>query len=449
MRKVIYSKFSNDRNPSYKIRTDICEDEQKRYVVKSGVSDEGKKHIQRLYEFYEALKKQAKNTIFEINKGTLINGELNLEYLSGDNLEKLLDDALKEKAYERFNELIKKYTDNVRAMADEEFIPSEEYRSVFGENADMDSGKSMQVSDIDMIFANVIINNDKWTLIDYEWSFSFKIPVDYILFRTIHYYDTPDRRELLNNVDLYELMGISTDKIEKYEYMENCFQSYTVAGNKPLWMLYDIMGKPFYNMPEIAEAKKMEKPVAVKIYKDESSSNDIIAVDKLKNGVLEATIYIDENVKALMFCPAYKSCIMKILEFKCACIEAENQVSDENPKYTEYELKYLYNGVSYKDNVIFCKDDNPYIMIDNIKKDAVSVVIRYKLLTVEKDMRDEIDDIFGTYIEIDNLKAVNKQIMAEDYQVILELQNNIDAIKNSTSWMVTKPLRNLKRRKKQ
>ena len=35
MRKVLYSKFSNERDPRFSIRTDICQDGDRRWIEKT------------------------------------------------------------------------------------------------------------------------------------------------------------------------------------------------------------------------------------------------------------------------------------------------------------------------------------------------------------------------------------------------------------------------------
>ena len=484
MRKIIYSKFSNDRSPAYKIRTDIYEEEDKRFVVKSGIGDGGKRHIAGVFSLYIPLKEQTKDTIFDINKSTLINGDLNLEYLYGDNLEKKLDDALKEKRYDDFKGLVKTYTENVRAMAKETFEDSKEYYMVFGKDASADESKTMTVNDIDLIFANVIAEDDKWTIIDYEWSFTFKIPVDFILYRTIHYYAIPDRRKILENIDLYELMGVDKSREAVYKRMEENFQSYIINANTPLWQLYDVMGEPFYNMPEIAEKKKEEHPTAIKIYDGDKNVSSRVKTTFLDDGVIEAVIDLDDDIKSIMYCPTYQSCVLKIIsvtekKFNRDVKLEDNREAVKDAVSEEYAVQYIYNGVSYENNIVFFKDNNPYFITDDIISDMDILVVKYKLVSCGEKMSDEIKSVFDVYPEcnslreenqiiqeekknllienendkrhIDLLKAHNEKMKLEDYQVVMELQakleaaeSDIVALKNSTSWKITKPIRRLK-----
>ena len=57
MSKILYSKFSNERNPQFAIRTDIVKDNQNRYyVVKAAAMDEAKPHIKQILRWNKELK---------------------------------------------------------------------------------------------------------------------------------------------------------------------------------------------------------------------------------------------------------------------------------------------------------------------------------------------------------------------------------------------------------
>ena len=450
MRKTIFSKFSNDRNDNYKIRTDIYEDNGKRFVVKVGTNEGGENHIAKVFSMYNGLKKQVENTAFDINRATLINGELQLEYLKGETLEKLLDEALKNGQREKFDTLVKKYTENVRTMAKKPFAPSKGYFEIFGVKADTDERLlSMDVSDIDMIFANILIQGDRWTVIDYEWSFKISIPVDYILFRTLHYYAVPERSSMLRDIDLYRLMGINREKEEIYVNMEKCFQSYIVRDNKPLWQIYDSMGKPFYDMPGIAEKQKIDMPMVINVLNDESTVNNMVQLNADDDNNTNAVIKPMNDAKVIMFMPSYEASIMKLISIKGVLKSGE-----------KYEPLYLCNGRLCSDGIIIFKEDNPYIMTDDIRKGIDKIIITYRLAKLGKGMTDEADSLIEVCDAADEFKAKYNEIglkldkvMTEDYQVVMELQaqndaleHKINSMENSTSWKITKPIRKLRKK---
>ena len=61
MKQIIYSKFSNERNYRFAIRTDICEDENgQRSVRKVCSCPEGQLHMTELYRWYQIFLRPAR-----------------------------------------------------------------------------------------------------------------------------------------------------------------------------------------------------------------------------------------------------------------------------------------------------------------------------------------------------------------------------------------------------
>ena len=59
----------------------------------------------------------------------------------------------------------------------------ERYQKVFGEITLPVSVPFAKGVDIDLIFANIMVQGNTWTVIDYEWTFDFPVPVDFLLWR--------------------------------------------------------------------------------------------------------------------------------------------------------------------------------------------------------------------------------------------------------------------------
>ncbi len=440
--KVIFSKFSNDRNEAYKIRTDIYEKNGRREVYKCGLSSGGAGHIAAMEKLYGKLALQADNTAFEINKSSVTEKGLELEYLTGDTLESLLDEALHSGDKELFLKLVADYTQNVRALATEDFKASDTYFEVFGENAYNGLASSMKVSDIDMIFANVIVSGDKNTLIDYEWSFDFPVPVDFVLYRTLHYYMYTGREQLLNSadIDMFTAMGIDASLEDIYMSMERSFQDYIIRDNTPLWKLYELMGKRFYMVAAMVEAEKNRASSVIKILNDESTVSENPHTVQTGENTYTATFRVDKDVKTILFCPAFESCVMKLDSIKAVMASGES-----------YEPRYMVSGVTYEDDVTFFKENNPHILTDDLRDGINRMILEYRLVTCGDAMKDELEKVFALFPERERLKAEKESIISEDYSVVIDLQNQLEnaenelnAMRNSTSWKVTEPARKLK-----
>ena len=161
MKKIIFSKYSNDRSVRFKIHTDILEDESgKRYVRKVGMTEEGKSHLKVMSEKAQKLSELYQGSIFEINACMYDSeGVLELEYVQGKTLEDMLDHWLTRGKKEQFEKLVTMYGNAVRSLATESFEPCAEYYEVFGADAYApQDALAMSCSNVDMIFPNLIEN---------------------------------------------------------------------------------------------------------------------------------------------------------------------------------------------------------------------------------------------------------------------------------------------------
>ena len=257
MEKILYTKLSNQRNPKFCIRTDIVQTDAGRVVRKYPTEIAGKAHVMHMTDAYTALTTHFADSKFKANK--LIPGEnyVEFEYLECETLEELLDSYLRSKNYDAFEKLMRDYAKRVRAVyATDIFESSEKFVSVFGERRFEGTLRGTCMSDIDLVFSNILCNEDTWTVIDYEWTFDFLIPVDYILWRSCMYYlngaELRSKRYVIE--DLCKFMEIDMANAKNYEQMENHFQSeYCYKDVQALVHLYPKMGQPINdNMGDFA-----------------------------------------------------------------------------------------------------------------------------------------------------------------------------------------------------
>ena len=85
--------------------------------------------------------------------------------------------------------LMKEYLDKALCYNEEyivDFAITDDFVKCFGE---IDyKGKAVKVANADQILDNFILADDGFTLIDYEWTFFFPIPIDYLKFRSVYYF---------------------------------------------------------------------------------------------------------------------------------------------------------------------------------------------------------------------------------------------------------------------
>ena len=209
MDKLLYTKLSNERNPKLNIRTDIVERDGVRLVKKMAVDEASTDHIRHVFHCYEGLCSAMKNSCFTVNKSSLVEDVIESEYLQGRHL--TIEDS-------------KKYalavTETYMRYA-KDFEMSPEFEAVFGQVNLPPNTKAARYVDIDLIFDNIIETQDgSWQIIDYEWTFDFYVPINYILWRAEKYC----------GLDI-EYVNISVEEREAYQSMEYHLQyNYIFSG---------------------------------------------------------------------------------------------------------------------------------------------------------------------------------------------------------------------------
>lgn len=267
MKKVIFSKYSNERARKFAIRTDICEEEDgSRSVRKTACYPEGQAHIERVASWYEKLEKAYEGTEISMNRCVLTEEGLVPEFLTGRTLEDELDEMLTAGRVQECICRLLEYIDAVKkAGSNELFTVTPEFTEVFGEVLLPGGLTCAKVTDIDMVIANAIVKEDGWVHMDYEWTFDFPIPVHFVIYRILMYYlENGAVREPLRKENLYERAGLTGQEMEQYRQMEAHFQDYLVGNHKPLRNLYASVSPGSEDFRMADQMKKAASAAAVR-----------------------------------------------------------------------------------------------------------------------------------------------------------------------------------------
>lgn len=256
MAQIIYSKYSNERGRGFTIRTDIMEDGAKRYVEKKALYPEGKAHVEQLSHWYEVLSGQYQEIGFNANRCEKTEDGVRLEYLEGRTLEELLDSLILAGHTEEAKERLTGYLEQVQKIYDKEaFQTTEAFEAVFGTEKAPEGMTCAAVTNIDMVCENVVLTEPP-TVLDYEWTFDFPVPCQFVLYRIIHYYmDTHSLRAVLDGQEFYRAFGI-TEELQKYfAGMEKHFQEYITNGHIPMREMFASMTPGVGNKEQAAGEK--------------------------------------------------------------------------------------------------------------------------------------------------------------------------------------------------
>jgi hypothetical protein len=150
--------------------------------------------------------------------------------------------------------ILREYVRRVREYGGNvSFRKTGEFMQVFGAHLPDEGKVCAKVSDIDLIFPNILVKEkdseeektEEWTyqVIDYEWTFTFPIPKDFIIYRALYfaYY------QILNDTDwrmadLLQLAGITEEEAAIYQHMEENFQAYLGRGAVPVRNMRRMLG---------------------------------------------------------------------------------------------------------------------------------------------------------------------------------------------------------------
>lgn len=297
-----YAKYSNDRAPEYRICTEIWQDKEGAAIVKKRpLSKDAEEHIRGMALACENLKERYKGGRLEINKCELHEEEdtvwCSFEFLEGRPLSVLMDECLEKGELDRFHELFREYVERIGYHAD------------------------YPVADFDLIFGNIIVKDDAWTVIDYEWTFGKEVEAKELAFRAIYCYLLEDEKRNKLNLDLIlNELQLSPKEAEYYREQEQEFQKFVTGKNRSMAEIRSLLGKRI--MQPLKWLGKLENDALlnrVQIYEDRGegfSEEESYFVPDAYQGEqeIELELKVDGNVRALRIDPSMDACVVRVAE---------------------------------------------------------------------------------------------------------------------------------------
>ena len=182
---IVFSKISDFRNKHFQISTNIYLSEGTKTVVKQALHQEGILHIQNFEKSYEML---CRYSDLDYPRPVVDGDRVIFEYISGETLKTKILDAARKKDERQLIKCFKLYkkivTGSERNIVP--FVYTADFTNVFGTNIEgLKDIDALHVSDLDINPDNIILHNDVITVIDYEWTMAFPVPLDFILYRNL------------------------------------------------------------------------------------------------------------------------------------------------------------------------------------------------------------------------------------------------------------------------
>lgn len=373
-----YVKY-NRRTKEYNIKTSQIDEDNVSYIIKAPQTSESKKHIETIEKNYHLLKSFYCENEILLNRFINIDGILQFEFIQGETFEKQLDNELFTNGYEKALGRIKAFFGIVKGKgATVPFVKSEEFVKVFG---DVDTSildekmQSIEVTNVDLIFSNVIIN-DKWNLIDYEWVFTFPIPFEFVIYRSIKNYTQHNKnrefiqKRLLDDFGITEAMIIEFDKMDKsfMRYVLGCIPEYSDALS--------------LRVDEVEQFQKDINRKRIDLYFeliDGTEKHIKLPIQEcFCDAAFDIKLNIPDNAKSLRIDPVEQSCIISSLQVFVDSEEKDNS--------------YFLRGYKLKSGKWFLPYD-PQINILNLENHK-TVECRFGIDTTGKVLLNDLADNF-------------------------------------------------------
>ena len=165
---------------------------------------------------------------------SLQDGQLTFAYAEGDTLQQIIERLVTTHRTQEITALLDTYRERISRPCTEPFEKTPAFEMVFGKTRLPDGLLAAKVSDIDLVFSNLICEKeDRWVVIDYEWTFSFPIPLHFILYRA--YFFASHEIQPCEELSLDRLLsnaGITEKEAAQYRIMEQRFQTFVTGGKQ-------------------------------------------------------------------------------------------------------------------------------------------------------------------------------------------------------------------------
>ena len=394
--RVLYTKYSNGRAPAFAIQTRIAE-RGKSQEASGGMGEDGDLEIYKIAEYEEgqghirhiaqAAGKlqgllQEKGTL-KLNQCRLEGDRIYFEYLQGVTVEEALDRLLEQGRLEEVLSEIEKALGRIlSAVPTQDFQMTAGFREVFGEAELPPDAQAAGVSDIDMIFQNLLLDGEgNCHLLDYEWTFFFPVPVGFIAYRALHYYlESASKRAALKEYveknsqpgalqDVYGYFGISREMCQVYAAMERNFQKYKGGGYTSVGELYRTMGKAAVPLGEVLQDSGRRR---IQVYLDSGqgfSEENSYFIDQIFQDKVRFRAAIPKGTQNIRIDPAFSACLLCGLRL---------QWKDGTP------VPYRTTGYEIEKNCFLYDDSDPGIIIEGIPQGRRHIEVTYKISILEE-----------------------------------------------------------------
>ncbi|MCM1157852.1 MAG: class I SAM-dependent methyltransferase [Bacteroidales bacterium] len=223
-----FAKYGRCRKEEFRVKTELFEKDNCRYIKKQALNEQAKQHILCLKENERKWKSCLPNLHYL--EGYIDGEDYVTPFIDGEDLEvyfyRYRNDI--ELFIEKFCYYKEKYLlpDNQKFDV---FHVTEDFISIFGDLYPQNQ-RTLNCTNIDLIFSNLkLATNGELYCFDYEWVFDFPIPYDYVIWRSAMQLYSQYRAYLMKHMTIDEFLvraGIEKKDLSIYMKMEQHFSEY-------------------------------------------------------------------------------------------------------------------------------------------------------------------------------------------------------------------------------
>lgn len=296
---TIYTKYSNDRAAEYAIRTDICDDDSHKWVCKVSTDEAANRHINNIEKTYKAMKYCFEDSFAKMNECTLTSEGLIFPYVEAKTLDEILDKAVSKDDIRSFLKEFKKFCQVAHLQ------------------------KSAPVQDKDLVFSNILVQKDQWTIIDYEWVSDQNERPEEVICRALYCYELggDERKEFLNRyAEKFAEFGYSEEEIERVRKDEADFQKHVTGNRLAMNEICEKIGNKILS-PIESNVDSTVKKLDFQIYEDRGkgySEKDSRFLEMTEfHKIIDTILDVDKEVENLRLDPCMEPCMVVVKTLEC------------------------------------------------------------------------------------------------------------------------------------
>ncbi|MED4350956.1 hypothetical protein P9265_01230 [Schinkia azotoformans] len=239
---ILYAKYNRDRKPPFQIATIFRENNNKIEVVKKPLTKEAKLHLRTMVHNYNLITGSIRNNSelsLEVAPPKVADGCVFFPYYNGRTFSNILLDALYLNQRDIFYKYLYVFRDIVVNKFNNTFfedVPTSVLSlEIFGDEIkNLKNKYCSTIYNLDLNLLNTMQSDEKIILLDYEWVFNIRVPVEFTIFRAIYdfYYSNNVEEFGLDINEIYIKLGINIDDTYIYKKMFENVNNFITIKNK-------------------------------------------------------------------------------------------------------------------------------------------------------------------------------------------------------------------------